>query len=85
MDQMVKNTKSVIYKMVLMQERIRIFEEANCTINKRCKAKKIRIQQRGVFNIQNANILLNIKEVDMQLEKEMCMNGCNRNKGRTTV
>ncbi len=21
----------------------------------------------------------------MQLEKEMCMNGCNRNKGRTTV
>ncbi len=51
MDQIVKSTKSVIYKMVLMQKRIRTFEEVNRTINKQCKVKKIRIQQRRVFNI----------------------------------
>ena len=48
---MVKNIKSIIYKMMLIQEHIRIFEKANRTINKRRKAKKTRIQQGGVFNI----------------------------------
>jgi len=43
MDQMVKSTKSVIYKMMLMQKRIRTFEEVNRTISKRRKVKKIRI------------------------------------------
>ena len=43
MDQMVKDVQLVIYKMVLMQDRIRIFEEANRTINKRRKVKKIKI------------------------------------------
>ena len=62
---MVKDTKSIIYKIMLMQNHIRTFEEANCTINKRRKVKKIRIQQGKVFNIQNANTLLNIKEVDV--------------------
>ncbi len=82
---MVKNTKSVIYKMVLMQERIRTFEEANRTINKRCKAKKTRIQQGGVLSIQNANALLNAKKVDAQLEEEIYASGCGRGGGRTTV
>ncbi len=43
-DQMMKNTKSVIYKIMLMQKRIRTFEKANRTISKRRKIKKIRIQ-----------------------------------------
>ncbi len=64
-DQMIKSTKSVMYKMVLMQERIRTLEEANRTISKRRKAKKTRIQQGGVFSIQNANTLLNAREVDV--------------------
>ncbi len=51
MDQMIKDAQSVIYKMVLIQDCIRIFEEANRTISKRHKAKKTRIQQRGVFSI----------------------------------
>ncbi len=51
MDQMVKSMKSVMYKMVLMQERIRILEEANRTISKRRKVKKTRIQQGRIFNI----------------------------------
>ncbi len=71
--------------MVLMQERIRTFEEANRTISKRRKVKKIRIQQRGVFSIQNANALLNVREVDTQLEEEMCMSGRGRGGGRTTM
>ncbi len=42
-DQMVKNIQSVIYKIVLMQDRIYIFKEVNRTINKRYKIKKTRI------------------------------------------
>ena len=80
-----KNTKSVIYKMVLIQERIRIFEETNRTINKRRKTKKIRIQQGGIFSIQNANTLLNVREMDIQLEEEMYMNGRGRSGGRTIM
>ncbi len=71
-----KSTKSIIYKMMLIQERIRTFKKANRTISKRCKVKKIRIQQGGVFNIQNTNTLLNAKEVDVQLEEEICTSGC---------
>ena len=82
---MVKSMQSVIYKIMLIQDRIYMFEKANRTINKRRKAKKIRIQQRGVLSVQNANALLNIREVDAQLEEEMCMNGCGQGGGRTTV
>ena len=71
--------------MILIQEYIRIFEEANRTINKRRKAKKTRIQQREIFNIQNANMLLSIREVDVQLEEEMHINSCGRGGGRTTM
>ncbi len=70
---------------MLIQDCIRIFEEANRTINKRRKAKKTQIQQRGVFNVQNANTLLNVREMDMQLKKEMCTNGRSQGGGRTTV
>ena len=55
------------------------------TINKRHKAKKTRIQQRGIFNIQNANTLLNVKEINIQLEEEMRTNGRSQGGGRTTV
>src|SRR6266699_2004430 len=82
---MVKNTKSVIYKMMLMQKRIRTFEKANRMISKQRKVKKTRIQPGEVLNIQNANALLNAKEVDTQLEKEMYTNGRNRDRGRTTM
>src|SRR6266699_7200892 len=82
---MIKSTKSVIYKMVLIQKRIRTFEEANRTINKRRKVKKIRIQQRGVLNIQNANTLLNVKEVNIQLKEEIHTNGRGRGGGRTII
>ena len=68
-----------------MQKRIRTFEEANRTISKRRKAKKIRIQQREILSIQNANALLNAKKVDAQLEKEMRTSDRNRGKGRTTM
>ncbi len=68
-----------------MQKRIRIFEEANRTINKQRKAKKIRIQQRRIFSIQNANTLLNTREVDTQLEKEMRTSGHGRDGGRTII
>ncbi len=37
---MMKNIQSVIYKIILIQDRIYIFEKANRTINKRYKAKK---------------------------------------------
>ncbi len=71
--------------MILIQKHIRTLEEANCTINKRRKAKKIRIQQRGIFNIQNANALLNVREMDVQLEEEIRANGCNRSGSRTII
>ncbi len=61
--------------MILIQDRIYTFEETNRTINKRHKTKKTRIQQKGIFSVQNANALLNAKEVDIQLEEEMYMNG----------
>ncbi len=82
---MMKSIQSVIYKIVLIQARIYTLKEVNCTISKQCKAKKTRIQQRGIFNIQNANTLLNIREVDVQLEEEMCMSGRGQGEGRTTV
>ncbi len=64
-NQMVKSIQLVIYKIVLIQNRICILEEANRTISKRRKTKKIRIQQKEIFNVQNANMLLNAKEVDI--------------------
>ncbi len=70
---------------MLIQDRIRTFEEANHTINKQCKVKKTRIQQREIFNIQNANALLNVKKVDIQLEKEIYINGYSRGGGCTTI
>ena len=82
---MVKSTKSVMHKMVLMQDRIRTLEEANRTISKRRKAKKTRIQQGGVLSVQNADALLSAREVDAQLEEEMRTNGRGRGGGRTTV
>src|SRR6266699_6832385 len=82
---MVKSTKSVIYKMVLIQKRICIFEEVNRTINKRRKTKKTRIQQERVLSIQNANTLLNTREMDAQLKKEMRTSGRNRSGGRTIM
>ncbi len=85
MDQMIKSTKSVIHKMILIQKRIRTLEKTNRTINKRRKAKKTRIQQREVLNIQNANTLLNAKEMDTQLEKEIHASDCSRGGGRTTM
>ncbi len=51
MDQMIKDIKLVIYKMMLIQDRICTFEKINRIISTRRKIKKIRIQQREVFNI----------------------------------
>ena len=30
-------------------------------------------------------MLLNVKEMDMQLEEEMCISGCSRGRGCTTI
>ncbi len=37
------------------------------------------------MSVQNANTLLNVKEVDTQLEEEMYTNGRGQNGGRTTM
>ncbi len=71
--------------MVLMQTRIHTLEKINRTINKQHKIKKTRIQQKGVLSVQNANTLLNVREVDTQLEKKIRTNNRSRGGGRTIV
>src|SRR6266699_2272738 len=71
--------------MILIQKRIRTFEKANRTINKQRKIKKTRIQQRKIFNIQNVNTLLNIKEIDTQLEEKIYISGRSRGGDRTII
>src|SRR6266699_4067818 len=85
MNQMVKDAKSVIYKMVLIQDRIYTFEEANRTINKWRKDKNTRIQQRSVLNVQNTNALLAVKEMDTQLREEMRTSGRGQDGDRTII
>jgi len=71
--------------MVLIEDRIYTFKKTNRTISKQRKAKKTRIQQRGVFNLQNANTLLNVKEVDVQLTEEMYVSGRDQGGSCTTM
>jgi hypothetical protein len=83
-DQLTRGTAMVMHKLVLMQDRIKELEEANRTLSKRRRQKKIRIREGGPLTLDTAKSLLDQKDLDAQLAEEVRTNRGARTGTRTT-
>ena len=61
-----------MHKMVLMQDQIETLEKANHIPNECWREKKTHIHQEGSLTIQDAEDILDGRELDEQLGEEMC-------------
>ena len=63
-----------MHEVVLLRSRVSSLEEANQTLSKRRRAKKIRLREGGSLTRQDGQGLLDRKEAEQQLEQETCQN-----------
>ena len=59
-----------MHKMLLIQDRIQTFEQANFTISKHRRARRSRMQEGGIHDLQTKREILGSKDVEKQLAQE---------------
>jgi hypothetical protein len=61
----------VICQLVLLQDEVRDLRKANETLSKRCNHKKSRLQAGGSLNLQEAQALIDKRDITDQLKQEI--------------
>jgi hypothetical protein len=59
-----------MHSVALLKDRVAVLEEANHTLSKRRRARKIRVRQGGSLTVQDGQDLLDQKDVDQQVQQE---------------
>jgi len=76
---------AVIHEVVLLRTEVLVLRKANKGLNKRRKAKKIRIRLRGSLTVQKVQDLLDQKAIGKQLVQETRQNGSSTGGSRTKI
>lgn len=79
MDQFTKGATSIMHEVALLRAEVSLLRTANEAISKRRRAKRTRVQLGGSLSIQDAQDLLDQKDLDQQIKmEERQQSGCNR-------
>jgi hypothetical protein len=70
-DQFAKGAKAIMHRLVLVEAELSTLQKANEALSKRRKAKRTRVQQRGVLTVQDAEELLDVRALTKQAQQEM--------------
>ena len=82
-DQLSKGTSKVMAKLVLLEAENRDLRRANETLSKRRNRKKSRLQAGGSLNLQEAQALMDERDVADQLKQETRAGGSRRTREET--
>jgi len=70
------------YEMTFLSAEVRTFRAANEALNKRRRAKKARVRQRGALIIEDAQAIIAQKNVDKQVRHDIRVAGGSCRKGQ---
>ncbi|KAJ0157765.1 Carboxylesterase patB [Fusarium oxysporum f. sp. albedinis] len=70
-----KAIKAVMHEVVLLRSELRNLREANEILSRRRRAKRTRVQKRGVMTVQEASQVIDQMDVDMQVVAELSRSG----------
>ena len=79
---MAKGLEVLAHTVTLMDAEIRALREANKALSKRRRAKKTRLRDQGPLTVSNAIDLINAREVDTQIQRDLRTNGSGDGRGR---
>src|SRR5271168_2451461 len=82
-DQFAKGTSKVMHQIALLQAENRDLRKANETLSKRRNRKKSRLQAGGSLNIQEAQAIMDERDIADQLKQEMQGGGSRRAREET--
>ena len=82
-DQFSKGTSKVMHQLALLQAEVRDLRKANETLSKRRNRKKSRLQAGGSLNLQEAQALMDERDVADQLKQETRAGGSRRTREET--
>src|SRR5882757_6029730 len=82
-DQFSKGTSKVMHQLALLQDEVRDLRKANETLSKRRNRKKSRLQAGGSLNLQEAQALMDKRDIADQLKQEMRGGGRRRAREET--
>jgi len=69
-DQLAKGAQGIMHELTLLRSEVHNLRDANQTISKRRRARKNRIQQGGSLTLQDAQALVNSKDVQQGQQSE---------------
>ena len=69
-DQFTKGTSKVIHQLALLQAENRDLQKANKTLSKRQNRKKARLQEGGSLNLQEAQAIIDKRDIMEQIKQE---------------
>ena len=70
-DSLSKSTSKVMYQMALLQDEVKQLRKANETLSKRRRRRKGRLQEGGSLNLQEAQAIIDNKDIADQLKQEV--------------
>jgi hypothetical protein len=70
-DSLSKSTSKVMYQMALLQDEVKQLRKANETLSKRRRRRKGRLQEGGSLNLQEAQAIIDDKDIADQLKQEV--------------
>jgi hypothetical protein len=82
-DSLSKSTSRVMYQMALLQDEVKQLRKANETLSKRRRRAKGRLQEGGSLNLQEAQSIMDNRDVAEQLKQEVKGGGGTRTRTET--
>ena len=79
---MAKGLEVLAHTVTLLDAEVRALREANKALSKRRRAKKTRIRNGGSLTVSNAIDLIDSKDVDAQLQRDLRRDGGGDGRGR---
>jgi hypothetical protein len=70
-----KGTKIVMHKLALLEARVKDLEQANEILSRRRRAKRTRLQKRGVMTVEEGRQAIDQMDVDAQVVAESSRSG----------
>ena len=85
LDQFAKGATAIMHRVALLEAEASALRKANEALSKRRRAKKTRVRLGGSLTVQDAQNLLDQKDLDEQLRKEERQSGGQGRGARTKV
>ena len=70
-DQITKGTQSIMHTVALLKDRVTSLEQANQTLSRRRRARRVRVQQGGSLTLQEGQDLQDQRDVEQQVKDEI--------------